>query len=68
MKNITTDDFKFGTFCWSIALVTVILAIITSITIFGQFDQNFNTTCMNNGKSIIYETLDGQDYAVKQCK
>lgn len=68
MKNITTDDFRFGTFCWSTALTLVILAIISSVTIFGHLDRKFDTTCIEAGKSITYITLDGEDYAHKVCQ
>lgn len=68
MKNITTDDFRFATFMWSLAAIIVLLGIISGCVTAGYYDHNFDTTCITSGKSIIYETLDGQDYAVKQCK
>ncbi len=68
MKNITTDDFRFGTFCWSTAVTLVLVALIAAVTLGGKFDHDFDTTCINAGKSVTYKTLEGDDYSRKVCQ
>lgn len=68
MKNITTDDFRFGTLVWGTVVSLLIGSIIWGFILQNNNNHNFDVACITNGKSIIYETLDGQDYAVKQCK
>lgn len=68
MKNITTDDFRFGMFCCISGLVTVILAVIVAVAYDAQGNRNFDTACVNSGKKLTYITLEGSDYAKKVCQ
>lgn len=68
MSNITNDDFRFGTLVWGIVVTLLLGSIIWGFINSNNNDHNFDVTCINNGKSIIYKSLEGQDYANKFCQ
>lgn len=68
MRNITTDDFRFGMLCITTMLTFITLAAIGAFYFDGKSGHNFDINCVNNGKSLVYESLEGQDYAKKMCK
>lgn len=68
MKNITTDDFRFGTLVWGVVVTILLGSIIWGFILQNNNNHNFNVSCINSGKNLVYETLQGQEYALKQCK
>lgn len=68
MKNITTDDFRFGTLVWGVVVTLLLGSVIWGFIIANNNDHAFDTTCIQQGKSITFVTLQGQDYAKKECK
>lgn len=68
MKNITTDDFRFGTFMWCVVITLLIGSIIWGFILNDKNNHEFDIACISNGNSLVYETLEGESYAIKQCK
>lgn len=68
MKNITTDDFRFSTLVWGTVVSLLVGSIIWGFILQNNNNHHFDVTCITNGKSLVYESLEGQDYALKQCK
>jgi hypothetical protein len=68
MKNITTDDFRFGMFCSITAITVVILAIIGAVVLDSRNNHNFDMACVNSGKKLTYITVEGDDYSRKVCQ
>jgi hypothetical protein len=68
MKNITEDDFRFGTLVWGTVVSLLLGSIIWGVTIQNNNNHRFDVTCVSSGKSLVYEALEGEDYAKKMCK
>ena len=68
MRDITTDDFRFGTLVWGTVVALLLGSIIWGFILNDKHNHEFDVACITSGKTLVHETLDGQDYAVKQCK
>jgi len=60
--------FVYCTAIWAGVIVFVVSAITLGCVVAGNNDHNFDVTCIENGKTIQYETLNGDDYERKVCK
>lgn len=61
-------DFVYGSAIWAGAIVLVFATIIIGCISAGNFDNRFDIGCLEAGKSIVYTTLEGEDYARKECR
>lgn len=68
MKNITTDDFRFGTMVWGVVVSLLLGSIIWGFILNDRNNHNFDVVCIEKGKSLTYITLEGSDYAKKVCQ
>lgn len=68
MKNITTDDFRFGTFVWGTVVTLVLGSIIWGVILNDKNNHDFDIACVQSGHTLTYEAVQGEDYAQKQCK
>lgn len=68
MKNITTDDFRFGTFVWGVVVTLLLGSVIWGVILNDKNNHDFDIACISSGKSLVHEAVEGEDYAQKQCK
>lgn len=60
--------FVYCNAIWA-SVLTVALSLLAAGLIIGtNNDHNFDTTCINAGKSVTYKTLEGDDYSKKVCQ
>lgn len=52
----------------SIVAVTLIISIFVTACYFRNSDLQFEKVCIENNKSIVYETIKGDSFARKFCK
>lgn len=68
MKNITTDDFRFGMFTFGFVISILIGCITFGVVNGSNNNHNFDVACVDSGKKLTYITLEGVDYAKKVCQ
>lgn len=68
MKNITTDDFRFGTFVWGVVVTLLLGSIITGFILNDKHNHDFDIACVNSNKKLTYIVLEGDDFARKVCQ
>lgn len=68
MKDIVDDDFRFGTLVWGTVVTLLIGSIIWGVILNDKNNHEFDIACINSGKTLVHEAVQGEDYAQKQCK
>lgn len=53
---------------WGAVVAVVSIVIGSTMLIGASFESRFDTNCIDNGKSLEYQTYVGADYAKKVCK
>lgn len=62
------DSFTKCTIVWATVSATAIISIFGTICFINHNNVEFDKTCIYAGKAVVWETKQGSDYTVKECK
>lgn len=62
------DEFVTGVIATALTVIIIICSFINWGLTVSNNDHNFDVACINKGKSLVYEAIQGESYAKKECK